>query len=588
MNIRQQIERAYKAQTASMLRLSLLEFSAIESYDQGKYEIPNNRNDLFERLVLRIVSEFTSQNDIDEDFIKQNFGCDNYEESEELKCLLYYEAGKRLSQREDMTLKKLADLYDNVYRSLFYGLSLRPEQISLLIDLLKNDFENEVLLRSRFFHSSGDKALKELHDIYNAEATDDSIIQRIDIYNDGAYTELPLAVDAISYICQLHGYDDLWLELFDTLQYFQLQGAMLYQIRTIHGYINLLKHESSRKYSKVVSRIALDKFLRMICDIPERLISNRDSKVLNDEQQAYCSRLLDQWNDKYNELVSEASELFIESLGVVDFVSWLSREMRRVDGMSPKYAEHPSLALQVMRKIADKHASENECDLSECSIDSLLYYANLADTYSEKYCEALANEICKRAYSGQWVQTIPLTDDGFAKLRSIYNLLMRANMDGMALMYKYRKPDEGYAVDPKASMSIHYGDNFWLPVLVLQHENYLIVEKFNCLLHFLFNRINKCSIISFDDYFTSFYLADLIVTQLIPDLKNGFESDLINNVSDLVFVLRVLTANEGNMDNENVNKLKARIRAEWQYEKVLYSKRDQDQIRFLEEYINKL
>lgn len=588
MNIRKQIERAYKAQNASMLRLSLLELSAIDSYDQGMYKIPNNRNALFEKLVLRIVSEFTSQNDIDEDFIEQNFGCDNYEESEELKCLLYYEAGKRLSQREDMTLKELADLYDNVYRSLFFGLSLRHEQISSLIDLLKNDFENEVLLRSRFFHDSGDKVIRELHDIYNAEATDDSIIRRIDIYNDGAYTELPLAVDAISYICQLHGYDDLWLELFDTLQYFPLQGAMLYQIQTIDGYINLLKHESGRQYSKVVSRIALDKFLRMLCNIPERLVSNRDSKVLNNEQHAYCSRLLDQWNDKYNELVSEASELLIESFGVVDFVSWLSREMRRVDGMSPQYAFYPSRALQVMREIADKHASEHEYDLSKCSIDSLLYYANLADTYSEEYCKALADEICKRAYSGQWVQTIPLTDNGFAKLRSIYNLLMRANIDGLELMYKYRKPDEGYVIDPKSSMSIHYGDNFWLPVLVLQHENYLIVEKFKNLLHFLFNRINKCSIISFDDYFTSFYLAELIVTQIIPDLKNDFEFGLINNVCDLVYVLRVLTANEGNMDREIVKELKTRISAEWQYEKVLYSKRDLSQIRFLEEYINKL
>ena len=588
MDIRKQIERAYRAQTASKLRLSLLEFSAIESYDQGKYDIPNSRNDLFEKLVSRIVSEFTSQNDIDEDFIEQNFGCDNYEKSEELKCLLYYEAGKRLSQREDMTLKELANLYDNVYRSLFFGLSLRHEQISSLIDLLKNDFENEVLLRSRIFHNSGDQALKELHEIYNADATEESIISKIDIYNDGAYTELPLAVDAISYICQLHGFDDLWFKLFDVLRYFPLQGSMLYQIRTINGYIDLLKHESGRPHSKVTSRIALDKFLRLLCDIPERLVSNRDSKVLNDEQHTYCSRLFDQWNDKYNELVSEASELLIESLGVVDFVSWLSRELRRVEGMSPQYAIYPSSALKVMRKVADKHASEHEYDLSECSIDSLLYYANLADTQSEAYCKALADEICKRAYSGQWVQTILLTDDGFAKLRSIYYLLIRANMDGMELMYKYRKPDEGYAVDPKASMSIHYGDNFWLPVLVLQHENYLTVEKFKNLLNFLFNRINKCSIISFDDYFTSFYLSELIVTQILPDLKNEFESALINNVSDLVFVLRVLTANEGNMDNGIVKELKTRISAEWQYEKVLYSKRNQDQIRFLEEYLNKL
>lgn len=588
MDIKKQIDRAYKVQSASMLRLSLLEFAAIEAYDNGEYVIPNNRNDMFEDLVARIVVEFTSQNDINEEYIEQIFDHVNYEESRVLKSLLYYEAGKRLSQREDMTLKELADLYDNVYGSLFYGLSIKHEQISSLIDSLDNDFENEVLLRSRFYHNSGDKVLKELNDIYNADASDDSIIRRIDLYNDGAYTELPLAVDAISYICQLHGYDDLWIKLFDVLRYFPLQGSMLYQIRTINGYIDLLNHESGRPHSKVISRIALDKFLGMICDIPERLISNRDSKVLNEEQHTYCSLLLDQWNGQYDELVSEACELLIESLGVVDFVSWLSREMRRVEGMSLQYAIYTNRALQVMRDIADKHASEHEYDLSECSLDSLLYYANLADTYSEAYCKALADEICERAYSGQWVQTIPLTDDGFARLRSIYNLLMRANIDGMELMYKYRKPDEGYAVDPKASMSIHYGDNFWLPVLVLQHENYLMVEKFKNLLHFLFKRINKCSTISFDDYFTSFYLAELIVTQITPDLKNGFELDLINNVSDLVFVLRVLSANEGNMDNEIVKELKARIRAEWQYEKVLYSKREQDQIRFLEEFINKL
>lgn len=588
MDIKKQIDRAYRVQTASMLRLSLYEFSAIDLYDKGVYQIPNKRNDLFEELVSRIVTEYTSQNDINEDYIEQQFGCDGTEECRTLQCLLYYEAGKRLSKREDLTLKDLAKLYDNVYGSLFYGLSLGYDQTSALIDNLSADFENEVLLRSRFYHSTGEKALKEIYDIYKADATIDSIIKRIDVYNDGAYTELPLAVDAISYICQLQGYEELWLKLFDTLRYFPLQGAMLHQIRTIDGYITLLKHESGRENSKIVSKIALDKFLRMLSDIPEQLLRNRDSKVLNDEQHFHSAKLLEIWNAEYEDRVSVVAELLIDSLGVVDFVSWLSQEMRCVEGMNPQYVEYQRQALQVMRVVADRYTSKNEQDLTDCNFDSLLYYANLAGGYSKEYCVRLANEICRRAYTDRWVQSIPLTDDGFTKLRSLCNLLSRAEVDGMELMRKYRKTDEGYSVDPKASTNIHYGDNFWLPILVLQHENGTEELAFKKLMQYLFRLVNRSSSVSFDDYFTSFYLAELIVTQIMPDLQNVFESDLIHNVSDLVFVLRVLTGNEGKMSDDIVKMLKARINSEWKYEKKLYHKRDKDQIKFLDEFISKL
>lgn len=588
MDIKKQIDRAYRVQTASMLRLSLLEFSAIDLYDKGVYEIPNKRNDLFEGLVSRIVAEYTSQNDINEDYIEQQFGCDGTEVCRTLQCLLYYEAGKRLSKREGLTLKDLAKLYDNVYGSLFYGLSLGYDQTSALIDNLSADFENEVLLRSRFYHSTGEKVLKEIYDIYKADATIDSIIQRIDVYNDGAYTELPLAVDAICYICQLQGYEELWLKLFDTLRYFPLQGAMLHQIRSIDGYITLLKHVSDKENSKIVSKIALDKFLRMLSDIPEQLVRNCESKVLNEEQHSYSKQLLDEWNGEYKNRVSVVAELLIASLGVVDFISWLSQEMRSIEGMNPQYVEYQRRALQNMRVVADRYISKNEQDLTDCSFDALLYYASLADGYSNDYCVRLANEICKRAYADRWVQSIPLTDDGFTKLRSLCKLLSRAEVDGIELMRQYRKTDEGYSVDTKAVMSMHYGDNFWLPILVLQHENGTDEQAFKKLMQYLFRLVNRSSSVSLDDYFTSFYLAELIVTQIMPDLQNDFESDLIDNVSDLVFVLRVLTANEGKMSDEIVKMLKGRMNLEWKYEKKLYRQRDKDQIKFLDEYVSKL
>lgn len=588
MNIKEQKEKYYRLQSASMLRISLSELSAIDSYEKGTFEIPNGRKDIFDKLVSRIVNEYTSQNDINEELIQEQFGINGYEEGRVLQSLIYYEAGKRLAQKQDISLKDLAELYDNVYVSLFYGLELKYELVSKLIKDLVDDFDNEVLLKSRIFHSSGERISNEIKAIYKSGATEDAIISKMDMYNDGSYTELPLAVDAISYICGLHGYYDLWIQLFDDLRYFPLQGALLYQIHWIEGYIELLKHVSGKDNAKVVSKLSLDKFLKLLCDVPEHLVANSESGVLNEEQRVYCTELLKQWNKNYNNLVSAVTILLIDCLGVEDFISWMSREMRRVENLDVKFAKNPKAALLVMQKVADDYGSKVVPELDKCSFDSLLYFASLADNYSREVCQQLVSEICRRAYTDGWVPAMTLSDEGFEKLRSLYRLLERSEINGEVLMKQYRKAEEGYAVDKKASLNVHYGDNFWLPVLVLQYENNNDEKGFKRLLQYLFKRVNTGSTISSDDYFTSFYLAELIVTQIMPDIQNEYESTLIDNVSDLVFVLRVLTANEGKMSNEIVKKLKDRIKSEWKFEKKLYRKRDNDQIRFLEEYIAKL
>ena len=66
MDIKKQKEKYYRIQSASMLRISLSELSAIDSYEKGTFEIPNGRKDLFDKIVSKIVYEYTSQNDINE------------------------------------------------------------------------------------------------------------------------------------------------------------------------------------------------------------------------------------------------------------------------------------------------------------------------------------------------------------------------------------------------------------------------------------------------------------------------------------------------------------------------------------------
>ena len=84
-----------------------------------------------------------------------------------------------------------------------------------------------------------------------------------------------------------------------------------------------------------------------------------------------------------------------------------------------------------------------------------------------------------------------------------------------------------------------------------------------------------------------FYIAEIIVIQIIPDQKNAFESMLIDRVSNLHFVLRVLTANDGVLSLENRKMLKFRCEKEWIWEKKLISQQLQEQTDYLDGYVRK-
>lgn len=575
-------------QTESVLRYSLLELSAIERYNNGENIISDSQKALFESIVQRIVNVYTSQNIINEEFIAEQFGVENFDDQRILQALLYFEAGKRVAVKQDLTLKDIAKLYDEVYGTFFYGFELSYEVVSSFIDQLHDNFETEVLLKTRCFHTSGEKFIKEINEIYQDGYTQEDVLSKMNMYNDGAYTELPLAVDALCYICNLHGYYDLWYRLFDVLKYFPLQGSMLGQIHRVEGYIELLKRHVGQNDYKVVCSLVLDRFLPLLTDIPERLQRNSLSELLQDDDRQYCKYLMDEWNKQYNDVVSVVTELLVDGLGVQLLSSWYGREQRRVQGMQAKFAENPKHALEVMRGVMDTHAAKDVHDLENCSFDTLLYYASVADTSNREYSSILIEEICKQAYSAKWIPTHQLTDEGFERLRELYKLLDVSGFDGLILMQRYRMPTEGYAYDSKSSLNTYNGDNFWLPIPVLQNEACFDKRNFDRILSFLFNVINDSSTAIHDYYFTAFYFAELIVTQIAPEMKDDFEKALICNVSNLIFVLRVLSANEGVISKDVKAVLSNRVENEWQYEKKLFRSRDKQQIAFLEEYLNRL
>ena len=71
------------------------------------------------------------------------------------------------------------------------------------------------------------------------------------------------------------------------------------------------------------------------------------------------------------------------------------------------------------------------------------------------------------------------------------------------------------------------------------------------------------------------------------DEKDAYELYLITNVCNLYHVLRILSANDGDMSDENKQTLRKRVIAEWDYEKKL-SQQYKVQTEFLDGYLKKV
>ena len=77
----------------------------------------------------------------------------------------------------------------------------------------------------------------------------------------------------------------------------------------------------------------------------------------------------------------------------------------------------------------------------------------------------------------------------------------------------------------------------------------------------------------------------MIASQVIKDEKDTFENELITSYPQLPFVLRILTANGGEMSEDVKIALKKRVDLEWRWEKKLMIQRKNQMWKVLEKYI---
>ena len=146
----------------------------------------------------------------------------------------------------------------------------------------------------------------------------------------------------------------------------------------------------------------------------------------------------------------------------------------------------------------------------------------------------------------------------------------KSEKDGIDLMKKYIQYNEGYNSSIEKHIRIQQGNKWWLSILMFQTEDNL--KEYTRDEPMLFECIRTCDL----DHMLDYYLlpcciTELIVTQCLVDKKDSFEYNLITNISNLIFVITILIANEGNLSDENKTILTERIKQEWNIHKQLYS-----------------
>ena len=198
---------------------------------------------------------------------------------------------------------------------------------------------------------------------------------------------------------------------------------------------------------------------------------------------------------------------------------------------------------------------------------------------------AVIDAIVEKIFSDRSYPDTVLNEKWFEQVRTIYHCLLKLGKNGLALLQTKRKPREGFRVDLVKAMQTERQEAYWLSVLLMSLEENRDNTQFDQYVNVLF-RDTRYGIDSLtDDVFTPYYVAELLVSQIMPEKKDEFEKRLITEIPYLVFVIRVLSANQGEMSDEIKKLLADRIQREWPLERKLLSQNKMVKMEFYDEFV---
>lgn len=582
--------RLFATRTESNLKNELDILKAIEEYQATGCVMGISKNAILD-LVDQIISDKPDRNQMRPEEIGKWFHIQEYDKCRLVLDVIYYIVGLRWSEDESKhTLDALAFAEESMWHGFFLGFSIAHKKLAELVRQI--DAYDELFLlkcqsmtvdRSQFVNF----CMKELND----NLTDEEIIDKMNHYNDGSYIELPPGIATLSRMIIREDAFDVLTDFICRLRYFPLQGSVILSLNTIEQCIAVWKEIANNGYIrfKVVAHLLREQMLRVMAKQTEMLERNAQSDSLSAEYLEYGRRLFDGWNMKFEDNCKEMTNLWISVLGVQDTCKWFSNGKARLMGRPSKFVEYDLKAMTAIEKSLTPYVNINSDDIAEADFQTILFYMKLAsvrDMESTLFDE-LVERFCHLSYNGRYVPQLKLEEQTFDYLRDIYSCILKSDVDGISLVLSERSPMEGYHVDWDKAFRSCSADSLWFSVLLLQTETTGNKAYFWKVMDNLFRFANYERSTVTDYYFMPFYIAEIIAIQILKEEKDRFEEMLINRISNLHFLLRVLTANEGALSEENREALRLRCKYEWSLEKELTIKQMQEQTDFLDGYVRK-
>ena len=584
MDIEQYKNISFSTVTESVLPRRLRFAEDAVAYDAHTLELKNP--DAFEKCVQGVVG---GQYNLDDEGVRKLFVFDSIDKSFSYLDLIFYEAGKRLSQEaESVKLKQLSEYYENMESGFFPGYTIPEERTKLLISKFSSD---QVLEKIRSCAGSRKEVYNLCVETYKKGAKDNEIIDQISPYTDGSCIELPGYVRLLSLVMLDNKRYAQWVILLRKLKYFPLQDAIIMDIKTIEDFqeiIEAFRKAKNISYRKVLLHLLREHMFYIISNQPQLLERNKNNSSIKKIYQKECEKQLAEWNKDVVGFVQENVLYFASELKYSDCSEWYSRKVAQYSGRDSKFIKYELKALDLINAALKNISKPSKWKIKGADINTLFYYVQQSDSLdlTPERCGLIINEIHSRVYGDSYHLNFKLDDDGVELLRQLYKCYLKSGLDGVELLKRNRGAIEGYQKDYGQATHTAYGDALFLSFLLLGTGEDKQEQAFSEYIKLLELYLSQ-SISPERDYLLPLYIAELVVSQELPQLKDGFESDIINNVPSLYLVLRALAGNDGKMSEEVMTLLKDRLEKEWAAEKRLLGQRKVE-MRGVELYVDKV
>lgn len=568
----------------TIVRFRLLD--EIDKHQSSRTNSWGEHDGIITEIAGGITNHSLTRYNLDEEYILNKYGIDDVATAMLLCEIAFYQAGCDAVKTHAMpTMDYLAEVEENMEAGFFDGYQLKRVVLSHIVGELEGR-ALDVAGESRELDRKKD-ALQEFCKELNTLKDEDEIIRKMNLYNDGAYLEMAPAIRALAGLIKNSAYWEEYYRLLEVLQYFPLQGCLIKRLNNVEDVTTVIKLADARNGRKSLHYLLREQCFSLLCEEGNALAENLKNQFLTDDDRAFIKEVLDAFEKAIPGYVKDMVDIWLKVFGKEELTAWIAKKKTEAEQKHKKYAQ-PELSIVKMMMETYSLTSDDisRFDLEGKSFQMLITLAG--KTKDKNVCAQILKALQKNIFSDKSYPPTVMNDQWFEQVRTIYHCLENSSLDGLEILKEERRPFEGFRVDLGEAMRNIRQEGYWLAMLLMSLEENGDDNRFKQYVDTLF-RDSKDALESLsDDVFTPFYVAELLVSQVMLGGKDVFEKRVIEEIPYLVYVIRVLTGNDGVMSAEIKLLLKERIKNEWETERHLLNQQKKGNLKFFDEYVKEI